>query len=221
MIKSTRINATDIYNLINSGQLTTKVLDQPQEILEAKSLIYKVYIEEGKWNIPKSNLSGIRVAYHNNQPYLEDNFSEVSSWLGLYMNNQLIICIRVMDRLNGKFEVEHYQSIPKHLKQETLMVESNRLAVHSFYRGTIMNSIFTAFLHEYWISRNTSVLVTAPVPGVGNYYMKIAGFKKIDVPSFKYNQSEKETVSLLYLDLESAKKKRQMLQGMIQKTLQC
>jgi len=219
MVQSTTVNTLDIYDLIQNNQLTTKVLDKPKEVLEAKALLYKVYIEEGKWSFPKNNLSGIRVAYHNDTPYLEDNFASVSTWLGLYLNDKLIICIRVMNRLNKKFEVEHYQVIPSYLKQDPL-VEANRLAVHASFRGTILSTIFTESLLEYCISINTSILATAPIPGIGYYYMRIAGFKKVDILPFKYNKSEKQSVSLLHLDIPSARHKLQSLKNAIQKTLQ-
>jgi len=209
-------NFQDIHKLLKNGQLRAKKLEG-SEILAAKKLLYKVYIEECQWEFPKDNLSGIRVEQHKGQAYLEDDFSEVSEWLGLYFNNQLIACVRLLDRLNDKFEVEHYQAIPNYLKKETLTVECNRLAVPSLYQGTGVGITLSAFIVKHLLKRKTkSLLATAPIPGLGNYYMRVLGLKPVDMPAFKYNDDEKEFVHLLHLNIADVITNRKQIQGLIE-----
>lgn len=56
--QSQPISFPEIHQLLASGQLKGKCL-KGSEILDAKILLYKVYVEECRWDIPKDNISGI------------------------------------------------------------------------------------------------------------------------------------------------------------------
>lgn len=188
-------------------QLTTQI-----ELLEAKHLLYQVYIEEQQWKVPLDNPSNLRIIRAGQFAYLQDKFDSVANWFGLFHHDRLIGCIRNLRRLNGKFELENYHSIPDFLKHEPKVVETNRLAIRDGYRGTEAVFLLSALAMEHEINLGmVSSFATAPFPGTGYLYIRKLGFTKVASPPFKYHPKDEGTVHLMHLDLSNTIKMKQLI----------
>ncbi len=190
-----------------------KILETNEELLVAKRLLYKVYIEEINWKITENNPSGIRIEESScGEYYLEDNYSEVSNWIGVYNGDNMVGCGRTTHRLNGLFDIENYVTVPYEISNEPKTIEASRLAILKPYRGTIAINVLWAFGIEYEINNGIiSAMTTAPVPGVGSYYISKLGCKIVDIPAFKYSDLDNEKVNLLHLDMSDKTAIKQLI----------
>lgn len=179
----------------------TKVLSSPGEIMEAKRLLYQIYIQELNWRFPIHNPSGLIVLSKSGIKYLHDKFDSASTWFGVYERELLVGCIRSVRRHKNSFELEQYHTLPEFLTQDAEVVETNRLAILPAFRGS--NAIYelSSFAIEYEYSRGIRYsFTTAPLPGIGYFYIRKLGYKRVKLAPFKYHPTDENTVTLMYLD---------------------
>jgi hypothetical protein len=69
--------------------LYSRILDKDEE-WKAKSMVYDVYCEEMGWFPSPDNPSGLKILDYNGVKILEDNFHNVSIWVGIFNNFELI-----------------------------------------------------------------------------------------------------------------------------------
>lgn len=179
----------------------TKVLSSPEEISEVKRLLYLIYIKELGWQFSVNNPSGLIILHEGRHKYLHDKFDSVSTWFGVYHHNTLVGCIRSIRRIDGAFELEQYHALPEFLNHDSDVVETNRLAILPEYRGTNAIYLLSAFAIEYEYNRGVRYsFTTAPLPGIGFFYIRKLGYQRVKLPPFKYHPSDENTVTLMYLD---------------------
>lgn len=162
----------------------------------AKNLVYRVYIEEYSW-FPDNNKSNIRIVEDQGLKVLIDDFDKVSTWFGVFHNNAIIACCRLSDRLDGKFEVERYQSLPRFITQETSACELNRFAMLREYRT---EDSFIAMLYNYvlgWANQHGILVIsTGVLPGSKLIAFGMEHCK--EVPPFLYSPNDQEARSIFY-----------------------
>ncbi len=111
-------------------------LIKAEEIDRAEELLYQVYIKRLNWKFDPKNPSGIKVVTKNNVLYLTDNFRTHCYWIGVFNEEKLVACARLVGAENGKLEMENYHSLPEFLQGQHNNVELNRVTVDEAYMNT-------------------------------------------------------------------------------------
>ncbi len=178
-----------------------KILRQQQEIEQAQSLLYQVYIEEMGWTPDIDNPSELRIRIYKNQCYLVDKYDAYANWFGVYLESELIACWRLCPPINGKFELEEYNSIPAFLHQSKSL-EINRLALRSDYRRShnVLFHLASNTMSEV-VEKFDYTFAATQFPNPGTLYLRL-GATKVESSSFKYSIKDDQKVSLLYFDLK-------------------
>lgn len=195
-----------------SADIHVKMLCEPESVLEARSLLYEVYIEKLKWHFLSSNPSQLRVESYHGKKILMDRFIRESLWFGAFDGSKLVGCVRLcMPDERNKFEVEGYPSsapIWRFLQSKKhYCFEATRAAVKTEYscKG-IMKRLFLA-LFQYCQDRKCSVF------GCTANLEMISFFKKIAWPlvlpnAFKYEPHDPKAVHFYLAKYEKGEIKR-------------
>lgn len=166
------------------------------EIIEAQKLACEVLVNEQKWEIAKDNPSQLRV----DGGMLCDKYDAQANWFGVYEGKKLIGCHRHCGRIDGKFEFEHYNSLPAFITEDKTAVEGTRLAIAKEYRRTMALLILVHFEYSYLKAQNYKTLfTTGTYPNPGKMYVEKFSTKMHEMP-FKYNEHEPQEVYLYYID---------------------
>ena len=91
--------------------VTIKILESYDSIIDACALLHKVYSEEAVWKFSVENPSQLKAEMRNNKRVLVDRFTEYAVWFGAFDESQLVGCVRLTfsDEKN-KLEVESYKN---------------------------------------------------------------------------------------------------------------
>lgn len=177
----------------------TKVITSPTEITQALELVYEVYCKEMNWKFDQTNASNLKKLGNDSKGVLLDDYTNSSVLIGVYDNETLCGCLRLIPKVNGKFEIECYQKIKSHLSIERNR-ELNRIAIRKDYRDT------NVFIHlllgalEYAYSSNIDcVITTAHFPEPGNFCLKMG--MTVESEPFKYSENDPYDVHLFAMDL--------------------
>ena len=84
----------------------------------------------GSWRM--TTRPGWKSKNDENGPYLWDGLTDISKWVGCYLEGRLIACLRALSYPN--FDLSKYVSVPPYLNHRR-SIEYNRLAVHADFRG--------------------------------------------------------------------------------------
>jgi hypothetical protein len=169
------------------------------EIKMAQRLVHQVFVGEMKWMPEHDNPSGIQFTVDEAEPRFVDDFDCVATWFGTFDQETLVACWRFCSPKNEDFELERYHPIPTFLKTAKSL-EVTRLAIHPDYR-TKSRVLFDLVQQTYQqlYQHFDYVFAAVSFPDPGNLYLKI-GLKKAAFSPFKYSPSDRQEVSLIYLD---------------------
>ena len=192
--------------------ITIKQLASSDLVDEASALLYKVYIEQMKWQFSPNNPSQLRIETHNNRHLLVDRFTSKAIWFGVFDDNQLISCARLcgVDE-NYQLELEGYSSsqpVFQRISQEEKKscFEITKVATHPDYMGKgIIKLLFLALFNYCEETQHSAIACT------NNGYLK-ALFKKIELPlkiesAFKYEPQDPTPVNFYFADYQKGEVK--------------
>ncbi|CAG8659223.1 5908_t:CDS:2 [Cetraspora pellucida] len=83
-----------------------RVIENESYLEDSQKLLYRVYVEEQGWWFSKNNPAGLRVK----DGRLIDNRSYIATVFGLFCKDRLIGTGRICRRVNGKFEIQEYDT---------------------------------------------------------------------------------------------------------------
>ena len=118
--------------------LRTAVIRE-EDSWQAKSLLYETYCEELGWFPSPNNPSELRVEDYRRGKILEDKFSQVSIWMGVFnLQNELVGC----GRLSGRHPVTRQLDMMEYMPEGSKFVfedidglcEASRVAVRKTHR---------------------------------------------------------------------------------------
>ena len=168
------------------------------EVHEAQRLLYSCYVQERGWRIPDNTASEIKVVKDRSGTRITDKYSEYAVWFGAYSGLDLVGCFRVLP--NKYLELPGYTEIPNALADEA--IELNRLAISSAYRKhRIITLVLLRVAFDYAFSQSKKVYVTAEKKDLSVLFQKM-GLKRYKYNSFKYHESDPQSVELLYYDID-------------------
>jgi len=172
-----------------------------KELEKVYHFLYLTYVKEMKWSFDKNNPSGLRVEGKDVKKLMDD-FQTYSTWFGLYLNNDIVGCVRILQPKNNLLELENYTSI--NLKKENKR-EINRLA----FRQDVLNSPGPVILLKElfsFINETDTEWIFATLPS-GNMLSLACnlGFEKYSDIKFKYSNNDLQSVNLIYLNRSSNK----------------
>lgn len=181
------------------------MINEPEQLDKARSLLHHCYLEHLKWEIEHSNPSGIKIQQRGSHTIISDDYDDLAVWFSVLNDtNDCIACGRLCHNdPNGLLEIERYHNAQKSLKDilqkknEFNIVELNREAVLPKYAENkklyllLLKSIF-----QYCLKKNYAILTTSNLTNWVDIYDKI-GFKRLDV-TFRYFDSEPEPVIVYF-----------------------
>lgn len=180
--------------------MIAKVLTSKSEVEDALKLIYKVYIEEMQWMPADDNKSGYNIVGDK----LVDDFTDQSTFFGVYDGDQLVATGRVIKPSAELTEISRYfETHPKLTKKSA---EFNRVAISEKYFSTIAPLMILDIIFE-WSFKNLDAenLVTSvsyPEPGG---MLERLGFEKVS-DGFQYGPTDFGSVHLFSLDITDKNK---------------
>jgi len=165
-----------------------------------RRLLYEVYYEEGGWDPPQPNASGLRANHERRR--LEDQIDHEATWIGVIdRDGRLVATTRIIDRQSsGALEIERYIALPPDL-EGAAVIEANRVAVRRSHRKTWalaiaqMMAISTARRHGARRSVGAASAKIAFGPAAA-YGWRSTGI------SFRYHEDDPEPVHLIHCDLD-------------------
>jgi hypothetical protein len=176
-------------------------LIKAEEIDRAEELLYKVYIQNLNWKFDPKNPSGIKVVTKNNVPYLTDNFRSHGYWMGVFNEEKLVACARLLGEKNGKLEMEHYRSLPEFLQGQHNNVELNRVTVDQAYMNTsAFLALIQAVVQYLQNTQYKHMIASVNFPEPGGLCLKL-GMSRLN-SFFKYSDQDAYEVDVVYLKLE-------------------
>ncbi|NET41710.1 GNAT family N-acyltransferase [Okeania sp. SIO2B3] len=179
--------------------MEARILTDEQEIIEAKKLTYEVLVKEQKWEIKPDNPSGLHIKDLPQGKVLWDDYDAVATRLGVFEENTLVGCLRICKRLNGKFELEHYNSLLDFIQKDELAVEITRLAVGKKYRFSIVILLLFRLTYESLLEKGGYAWGTGFWPTPGKLYVNKFGFTRHEIP-FRYYFDDPKEVYLYYIN---------------------
>ncbi len=187
-----------------------KELKTSDEIILAKNLLYKIYIEEFKWNFSDINPSDLKIENYYDVKILKDKFDEISKWFGVFIEKRIAACCKFCQRLNGKFELELYQNIPDFISNDSNAIEINKLVIKKEYRGKFLLFHMAKYFYTALLNNYSTIFTTAVFPVPGLLYTQNLGFKTADLEPFKYIKEQNEYVNLLFIPDDKNYKQNQL-----------
>lgn len=189
-----------------------RLLTTSSEINLARKLIYQDYFVGRNW-FPKNNPSGLRIERVENDKIFADDYDKIATWFGAFLESEIIGCCRLSKRINGKFELERYHYLPEYIRQDPYASEFNRYATH---RKLINNPVFffqvIKFVVEYSLEKELSIFSTTGINSITRY--TDVGFEQCDAPTFKFSDSDSNSVHLVFMPNDS-KRKRDIIERCI------
>ncbi|MGK7889172.1 MAG: hypothetical protein AB4042_07545 [Leptolyngbyaceae cyanobacterium] len=187
-------NLPDI-TISDLSSLKIKILTG-EEIIEAKKLVYQVFVLEQNWKIPPDNPTRIRVE----SGMLCDMYDAIATWFGVFHNNTLIACGRACGQLREHFEMEHYQPLLPWIKSNEATREVTRLAIQKEYRSTLAVFALNRFGLQHLIDSGVkTIFTTSSFPKPGRFYVRMFGFIK-NSKKFRYHTDDPHEVHILHMD---------------------
>ncbi len=177
------------------------IINEPEQLNKARSLLHCCYLEHLEWEIAHCNPSGIKIQKWENQAIISDDYDDLAVWFSvLDDNDDCIVCGRLCHNdSNGLLEIERYDNAIKSLKDilqkknQFNIVELNREAVLPKYAdNSKVYLLLLKLIFEYCLKNNYSILTTSNLIRWVDIYDKI-GFKRLEAV-FKYFDSEPEPV---------------------------
>lgn len=163
------------------------------EKIKAFELLYDVYIKELNWKFGDNTPFNLRI--HNNM--LIDDNSHKGQWIGAFHNNKLIGCLQINSKIKGSVPTQHYQlNNPKLntiLNKQSRLVEINRAAVNSKYRGSVLIQMFR-FVFIHGSRYNLTFFFTTCVRPLILLFIKLK-MKPISGIKFKYEPHDRHYVT--------------------------
>lgn len=186
-----------------------RLLTSQNEINLARKLIYQDYFIGRNW-FPTNNLSGLRIEEIENEKMYVDDYDNVAIWFGVFLNGEIIGCCRLCKRINGKFELErykHHNFLPEYISQDLYVNELNRYATHqNFTDNPVIFFQLIKFVVEYSLEAKISIFSTTGINSITRYID--VGFEQCDVPTFKFSDSDRNFVHLVFMPNDFKKKKK-------------
>lgn len=171
------------------------IIDLPQ-LDDARALLYRVYHEEQGWSPPAENPSQQAIVRLGPGSFgLADRFDYSATWLGLVHEEQIVGCVRLIDRTDHPaLELEGYFSLPHRLSREHL-IEVNRLAILPRYRRTPAALLLISRALEIATCHHRAV-ITAATRRSARFLMVATGIHDTGL-HFHYHASEEPAVVLV------------------------
>ncbi|HLB41929.1 MAG TPA: GNAT family N-acyltransferase [Gammaproteobacteria bacterium] len=190
-------------------EFTTKILHNQTDVICAKHLLYKIYVQDQNWPIFDNNPSGIKIKVSKDQKMiLIDDYDRYSTWVGTFYNDKLIACGRIIGRdHNGLLEIERYP-ISNVLKAKIAisvmpnLVELNRSAIHQDYRNTVTWPCLLHFAFKYCGKQKLNAISTTGYQKVIDMH-KAIGFEIVDGEGFKYHPADETRVEVFLASTSS------------------
>ena len=184
-----------------------RVLQDPKEILQARQVLHKVYMEELGWNPAPDNPSGLHVQQlASGDKMLCDHFDDDAVWIGTYKGQELAGVSRTLTRENklGKLDVELYDSSKKLsniLKLKEPCLEIQRLATLKQYREEINALVgVLSFNLSFAKTRGMNIVAATSLKEVHRTMEKL-GFECLD-ENFAYGEEDESPVSVYCLSYD-------------------
>jgi len=175
--------------------LTAQVL-QPEQLDEARRLLYEVYFEELGWDPPGPNASQLR-ADHDRR-LLIDAFDDTAIWLGVYSGGALIATMRLLERGERPLEIEGHISLSRSLQTDT--IEANRVAIRAAHRRgpalPLLHTLAGSVGRRLGARRSVGTTSASIAFGSAARY----GFKTTG-QTFRYHSTDPEEVCVVTYDL--------------------
>lgn len=187
------------------------------EIKRAQNLLYDVYVEEMGWR-PDFKPTGLRV--NDRERRLKDDYDRASMRFNVYIDGKIAGSIRLAGTIDGKFEFEHFNELPKEMLEiekagRDSIWEVNRLAVKPEFRTQKFRYHFLNSSAETKNQSHASVLEVlvdtvkyrtrilggsffgAPNSRLERVLNKM-GIESFNLPQFKYSSSDANHVKAMY-----------------------
>jgi hypothetical protein len=182
-----------------------RLLISPNEVDLARKLIYQDYFINRKW-FPTNNLSGVRIEQIESGKIFVDDYDDVATWFGAFLDGEIIGCCRLCRRINGTFELERYHYLPEYISQDLRANELNRYATHqNFTDSPVIFPRLIKLVVEYSLESEISIFSTTGINSVTRH--TDIGFEQCDVPAFKFSDSDGDFVHLVFMSNDIKKKK--------------
>lgn len=102
-----------------------KRLSSDQDLASYRSLLYRTYIEDKRWEVTPLNAAGLRVEQGTSggkpMPMLCDRFDAVAHVFGVFDDNGVLMSgLRVVEPLEGRLELDVLHSMPQRFKASYL-----------------------------------------------------------------------------------------------------
>ncbi|MFN8771201.1 MAG: PAS domain-containing protein [Neisseriaceae bacterium] len=188
--------------------IEVRILNSADEIESACALLYKEYIEVGRWQFSDNNPSELKVITRDNKKLLVDRITPHAIWFGAFDMGNLIGCIRLFKSKNNMmFEIEEYPTAKGIVEQyievnKPNIYEGSRACVSSEYKGKgVLLKLYLNIL-EYVERAQAAIFGSA-----SNEYIKSV-LKRIEWPckkedAFKFEETDSAPVNFYLADYKS------------------
>lgn len=177
-------------------QIDIQALRTPEEIEQVRHFLYRAYVIDMRWKPAKGNPSKQSIRLKNGVWILQDKYDKVSRWFGAYHAGELTGCCRLCTRLEGSFEVEHYQALPAIILQQDPLYEFNRFA---FKNDHFADDLFLHFMQTVFELAIEEDFVFFSTTGMNNRkdFEKI-GMHIFGQTPFRYHPTDRYSVDFTY-----------------------
>ncbi len=179
-----------------------------KEIRLAEKILYDVYIVEQAWDLHANNQSGLKIVEQNGHHYLTDDYREHAVWVGVFDQQALVGCGRIVQRDKNKLlEIERYQ-INSTLQQKIKfsnypnLVELNRSAIQKNYRGQSNWLQLLSYAFQYCYDHQLSAIATTSISKVKKLHHAIK-FNRLENEDFYYSSLDKYPAEVYLADFDS------------------
>jgi hypothetical protein len=182
------------------SRLSARII-RGDEIEWACHLLHDVYFKEMKWDPPEGNPSALKAIPMGPKIGLTDLYTQSSMWFGAFDGAELVGCIRLLQPVEGRLEVENYRKVPlSYQAQQSRTREVNRLALRENYRsGLAIVHLIREVIKCAKLEKIEYVVTAVSMPEPAGLIKKL-GFVDAGIPEFKYAAGDARAVNLYALD---------------------
>lgn len=188
--KNIDIDDLDVYFLHNK-----KLVD------DACHLLYKTCMDvTHPWKFEPDNPSRLHVVSRNDRTMLTDLFTESANWLGVFHNDKMVACARLISQENsptGKMESEMYLGARIIDIPRANCIEMNRVTVTRDYQGGVIHKLMILAVWEHCVLLQKDWLGCTSHLCLRRLFQQIE-FKPLLARAFKYAETDPEPVDVYY-----------------------
>jgi hypothetical protein len=176
-----------------------RLLASTAEKIEAFTLLFSCYVNDQKWSPEANNPSSFRVDRMNGLNVLVDKFDSRSKWVGVYHEDEIVACCRILTPDPSGLEFNLYSKT--HIPDLQNYVELNRFAVRAGFENTVAIPLLIKFSFSTCLTlKALKIITTMSYPYPAQFASKV-GFKEIEGSNFKYSARDNRDVSIFTFDL--------------------